>query len=81
MDGLVTLRQIEDSRILLSSDTMFIETEGGNHSQFGSYGFQTGDKTATISPEEQWEQIGNATVGFLDKLSEQCLARYSFEIK
>lgn len=28
--------------------------QGGNHAQFGSYGKQKGDGTATILPEEQW---------------------------
>ncbi len=30
--------------------------EGGNHCQFGSYGFQKGDGTASISPQQQWLQ-------------------------
>lgn len=30
--------------------------EGGNHAGFGSYGAQSGDGTASISAEEQWEQ-------------------------
>lgn len=28
--------------------------QGGNHAQFGSYGKQIGDGTASILPEEQW---------------------------
>lgn len=32
----------------------FIEIQGGNHSQFGYYGFQDGDGEATISHEEQF---------------------------
>jgi hypothetical protein len=45
--------------------------EGGNHAQFGSYGPQEGDKPATISPEEQWEQVAAATVEFLKGLEQQ----------
>lgn len=30
--------------------------EGGNHGQFGSYGYQAGDGEATLTPEEQWDQ-------------------------
>jgi hypothetical protein len=30
--------------------------EGGNHCQFGSYGFRNGDGTASISPQQQWLQ-------------------------
>lgn len=39
-----------------------ISIEGGNHSQFGDYGHQKGDGTATISMEEQHNQIINAIV-------------------
>ena len=30
--------------------------EGGNHCQFGSYSFQKGDGTASISTQQQWLQ-------------------------
>jgi hypothetical protein len=30
-----------------------VRIEGGNHSQFGWYGFQPGDRWASISREEQ----------------------------
>lgn len=69
LDGLATPQQIRDSRSLLPPDTMFIEIDGGNHSQFGSYGFQDGDNSATISPDEQWMQVVDATVNFLDEIS------------
>ena len=31
--------------------------DGGNHSQFGSYGLQKGDGEATISKQEQWSKV------------------------
>ena len=34
--------------------------EGGNHAQFGSYGPQSGDGEAQISPAEQWRQTVEA---------------------
>jgi hypothetical protein len=37
----------------LRSSTLTFEIEGGNHAQFGNYGAQKGDATATISREEQ----------------------------
>lgn len=64
-DGLSTTREIESSRNLLPTDAIFVQIEGGNHSQFGSYGFQPSDGQATISPEEQWVQIVDATVKLL----------------
>jgi dienelactone hydrolase len=63
-DGLATVEKIDTSRALLPSDARFIAIEGGNHSQFGSYGLQVGDNEAEISPEEQWAQAAAATVEF-----------------
>ena len=38
--------------------------EGGNHAQFGDYGAQDGDGTATISTEEQQELAADAVAAF-----------------
>jgi pimeloyl-ACP methyl ester carboxylesterase len=64
-DGLVTVSQIEESRASLPADTVFVEIDGGNHSQFGSYGQQEYDRPASISPEEQWTRIAAAMESFL----------------
>jgi dienelactone hydrolase len=37
--------------------TVYYTIPGGNHSQFGDYGHQKGDGTATISPEDQWDDV------------------------
>ena len=37
----------------LPPDTRDIRIDGGNHSQFGYYGFQPGDWPATITRDEQ----------------------------
>lgn len=63
-DGLATGEKIDETKALLLPDTKFVAIEGGNHSQFGSYGLQSGDKEAGISPESQWTQTANATVEF-----------------
>lgn len=63
-DGLATTEKLDESKSLLLPDTKFVAIEGGNHAQFGSYGFQDGDNEASISPEEQWTQAANATVLF-----------------
>lgn len=39
--------------------------EGGNHSQFGSYGLQKGDSPARIPREQQVEQTAAAAAGML----------------
>lgn len=63
------MEPFDESRSHLPGDTEFVVIEGGNHAQFGSYGPQPGDNPATISPEEQWAQITEATVRFLETLS------------
>ena len=60
----------DKSRAQLPADTQFVVIEGGNHAQFGSYGLQAGDKIATISAEEQWTKVSDATAKFLASLSE-----------
>jgi len=67
-DGLASPEQIDESRELLPADSLFVPVEGGNHSQFGSYGFQDGDGIATISAEEQWAEVVEATAHFLESL-------------
>lgn len=55
----------EASRANLPTHTEFVVMDGGNHSQFGDYGFQPGDNEATISRTDQQSQIVDATVEFL----------------
>ena len=67
-DGLTTEADIAAARGLLPPETKYVTIDGGNHSQFGSYGLQPGDNPATISPEEQWNQTVDATVQLLGAL-------------
>ncbi len=53
LDGLVTEERIDSSKNLLPEDTVYMEIEGGNHAQFGTYGAQSGDNEATITTDEQ----------------------------
>lgn len=39
--------------------------QGGNHAQFGSYGKQKGDGTASILPEEQWHETVTEVTDFI----------------
>ncbi|MFI3140984.1 MAG: alpha/beta hydrolase [Clostridia bacterium] len=47
-------------------DTNVVVIEGGNHAQFGNYGTQLDDSTATITWEDQQAQAVEAIVDLLD---------------
>lgn len=64
-DAVMNLEAEEANRGKLPDDTVFYIIEGGNHGQFGDYGKQEGDDFATISKENQWDQIGNQIIDFL----------------
>jgi dienelactone hydrolase len=66
--GLDNGAKIEQNKVLQPADTLFVVIQGGNHGQFGDYGPQPGDRPATISPQEQWQQTTDATVNFLNSL-------------
>ena len=51
----------------LRSGDMNIELVGGNHAQFGNYGKQDGDGTATITRESQQAQAVEAIVSFIQE--------------
>lgn len=51
----------------LPADYMKVIINGDNHSQFGDYGFQAKDGEATITKEEQWEEIKNNIQIFVTK--------------
>ncbi len=69
-DGLTTPEDIAASRALLPEKASFVEIPGGNHAQFGSYGPQSGDGVASISPAAQWAEITEATISFLEQASD-----------
>jgi hypothetical protein len=52
---------------LLTPDATGVETPGGNHAQFGDYGPQDGDGTATIAPDEQWAIAASETLALFDR--------------
>ena len=61
---------IDQAKILRSRDQLppsaeFVSIDGGNHSQFGWYGFQEGDGRATISRKEQMQIVVSETTEFL----------------
>lgn len=64
------MEQFDSSRTLLPADAQFVVIEGGNHGQFGDYGFQPGDKQATIMRADQQSQVVDETVKFLRSIGE-----------
>ena len=52
-DGLASREEVETNRALLPVATRWVWVEGGNHSQFGWYGFQPGDRPARIAASAQ----------------------------
>ena len=66
-DGLSTPEKIADARPLLPTDADLVEIEGLNHAGFGDYGKQPGDNTATISTEQQRDEITDALATVLTR--------------
>jgi hypothetical protein len=52
-DGVAPVDRVLANKGLLPAHTEWVEIQGGNHSQFGHYGHQLFDGTATIGREEQ----------------------------
>jgi len=52
-DGVAPVAKSEANRHLVPASTRWIVIEGGNHSQFGLYGFQPGDRFAEIDRRKQ----------------------------
>jgi hypothetical protein len=74
-DGVSTMEDIAASRADLPAATRWVEIAGGNHAQFGWYGEQPGDGTATITREQQQEQVVSATAEFLEILARETSGR------
>lgn len=55
-DGVLNMDEYAANKSNLPADTIECVIQGGNHSQFGSYGLQEGDSKAGISAEEQRAQ-------------------------
>lgn len=59
-DGVLNMDKVKDGRSFMPYDYTEVCVEGGNHAWFGNYGEQEGDKTASISREEQQKQTVEA---------------------
>ena len=67
LDGLTMVSDIESSFAQLPGDAHKVLIVGGNHSQFGLYGLQAGDRSAGISPHLQNAQTVNAVLKVLQE--------------
>jgi pimeloyl-ACP methyl ester carboxylesterase len=76
LDGRATPEQVKENAKYLPADTVFVEIEGGNHTQFGwidpspyPYPYLELDNPATITIEDQQKQIVQATTCFLNQFN------------
>lgn len=61
LDTVMNQATYESSLALLNpSTTSYVTIVGGNHSQFGDYGFQRGDTEATLTVQEQHAMVAIA---------------------
>jgi hypothetical protein len=65
-DTVADVEKLDRTRANLPASARIVRIDGGNHSQFGYYGFQPGDWPATISRDAQQTIVRNA---ILDALS------------
>jgi pimeloyl-ACP methyl ester carboxylesterase len=68
-DTVADLEKVQRATRNLPDSTRQVRIEGGNHSQFGYYGFQPGDWPATISREEQQRITVEAVLDMLKAVS------------
>ena len=64
-DKKINLKNYEKNKKLLPKDITEFIIEGGNHSNFGMYGFQKGDRMASITNIEQIEITANKINEFI----------------
>lgn len=64
-DGLARASAVVANRDKLPPSTRWVWIDGGNHSQFGWYGFQPGDRRATVSASEQRTSMTRAVLAML----------------
>lgn len=70
-DEIIDEDKLTRSREQLPGGAEFVEIAGGNHSQFGWYGFQSGDGEAKITRENQLGVVVRETADFLSTLAEK----------
>lgn len=67
-DRLASVDEVHEFSKNLPNQTNYVLIEGGNHSQFGNYGFQFGSGTAKISQDEQQQQLLETSLRLISSL-------------
>ncbi len=67
-DKIASPEEIMQSRGNMPKHSDYIEIDGGNHAQFGWYGSQRGDGTATISRQRQHEIVVDKVLELLKRI-------------
>ena len=70
-DGLASPAEVNANSGKLPKETRWVWIEGGNHSRFGWYGFQPGDRRATIPASEQRTSMIRAVLEAMTRASAQ----------
>lgn len=70
-DEVLSRESYEEAQEKLPDDYMEIVLDGGNHGQFGDYGMQAGDGTATISPNQQQQLTVEGITSFIKNNRQQ----------
>lgn len=70
-DEVLSRESYEEAQEKLPGDYTEIELVGGNHAQFGDYGTQEGDGTASITAEQQQQQAVEAITAFIGNNRQQ----------
>ncbi len=61
-DKVLNIKSLEKSKKYLPKDNLSFVIEGGNHSNFGNYGFQKGDGISSITNDEEQDYVVNKIV-------------------
>jgi pimeloyl-ACP methyl ester carboxylesterase len=69
-DGLASPDEVKANQRNLPPATSWVWIEGGNHSQFGWYGFQPGDRRARVSADDQRAAMIEALVEMVRAVAE-----------
>ena len=65
LDGVLNKKEYDKSKAKFPVDYTEVVIDGGNHTQFGCYDLQDGDKVATVTYEKQQKMTIDSIINFL----------------